>query len=245
LNGEAVEKIIDVAQEAVQPQIVTLNGVDYATQSGLVDVRKVYAPERLLLHTLTGFVDYAKRNVDGITLAECIAQVDDNSSVRLMSKTLEPFCQRFIYAHTQAFGGNFSFGRWLENEDFIIALQTLFVDDLDRAKVLSLVGTLRDEDVKTGTDDGITQVVTARRGISLAAKVAVPNPVNLRPWRTFREVEQPASPFILRLKPDSGGGLPLAALFEADGGSWGLTAIATIAKYLREQLAPLGIEVIA
>ena len=49
------------------------------------------------------------------------------------------------------------------------------------------------------------------------ADVKVPNPVTLRPFRTFIEVEQPESKFIFRMR--EGG---RCAIFEADGahGSW-------------------------
>ena len=63
------------------------------------------------------------------------------------------------------------------------------------------------------------------------ADVVVPNPVTLAPYRTFLEVEQPASKFIFRIK--EGGQL---ALFEADGGAWQHEAILNIKNYLIEQL---------
>ena len=55
-----------------------------------------------------------------------------------------------------------------------------------------------------------------------------------QPYRTFLEVEQPASDFLLRLDK---GGRP--ALYEADGGAWKLEAKRNIAAYLGEQLADL------
>ncbi|NQK92942.1 hypothetical protein HO498_01330 [Streptococcus suis] len=58
-----------------------------------------------------------------------------------------------------------------------------------------------------------------------------PNPVTLRPYRTFAEVEQPASQFIYRI--DKAGYM---ALFEADGGKWKLDAINNIATYLKSKL---------
>lgn len=56
----------------------------------------------------------------------------------------------------------------------------------------------------------------------------------LQPYRTFLEVEQPASDFLLRLDKE---GRP--ALYEADGGAWKLEAKRNIAAYLCEQLADL------
>lgn len=56
--------------------------------------------------------------------------------------------------------------------------------------------------------------------------------VALRPFRTFLEVEQPESEFLLRLDDDGNVGL-----FEADGGMWQQTAKASIAAYFEDKLA--------
>ena len=64
----------------------------------------------------------------------------------------------------------------------------------------------------------------------------VPNPVILRPYRTFPEVEQPASSFIFRMKENDG---VCCALFEADGGAWKNEAMRNIKEYLKENLCDL------
>ena len=40
-------------------------------------------------------------------------------------------------------------------------------------------------------DDGVSQKATITKGIAGKEDVIVPNPVTLRPYRTFLEVEQP------------------------------------------------------
>jgi hypothetical protein len=62
----------------------------------------------------------------------------------------------------------------------------------------------------------------------------VKNPVMLQPYRTFREVGQPQSEFLVRLQ--SGEKLPTVAVFEADGGSWQVEAIQKIVRFLRDGL---------
>ena len=62
--------------------------------------------------------------------------------------------------------------------------------------------------------------------------VAVKPRVPLRPYRTFLEVEQPESEFLLRLDDNGNVGL-----FEADGGMWKQTAKASITAYFEEKLA--------
>lgn len=78
--------------------------------------------------------------------------------------------------------------------------------------------------------------MTARSGIARVEEISVPNPVFLAPFRTFREITQPLSPFVLRMKQGREGGLPTVALFEADGGKWKLDAIQFIRDYLEGKI---------
>jgi hypothetical protein len=56
----------------------------------------------------------------------------------------------------------------------------------------------------------------------------------LRPYRTFREFEQPESPFIFRLRNTEG--MPECALFDASGAAWKTTAVESIRKWLTENI---------
>jgi hypothetical protein len=60
--------------------------------------------------------------------------------------------------------------------------------------------------------------------------------VRLSPYRTFREIEQPRSEFLLRVRSGSSEGVVNAALFEADGGAWRHTAMTSIAEYIKKEL---------
>jgi hypothetical protein len=107
----------------------------------------------------------------------------------------------------------------------------MFVPDATTADIMRIVGNLTQGGETQHTDDGMTQRVTARAGVARVEQVDLPNPVELRPYRTFMDIEQPASKFVLRIKADKDSG-PKCALFEADGGAWKNTAIATIRKWL-------------
>ena len=65
----------------------------------------------------------------------------------------------------------------------------------------------------------------------------VPNPVTLRPYRTFTEVTQPESEFVFRMKDDSMS--VYCALFEADGGAWKREAMKNIKEHLEVELVDL------
>jgi hypothetical protein len=133
----------------------------------------------------------------------------------------------------------FKFGHFYQHENFMIALQSLFVEDAMRNGLISVIGNIKAETGVTVADDGMAQVVTSKAGIALVAPSVVPNPILLAPWRTFREIAQPESLFVIRLA--AGEKLPTVALFEADGAGWQLDAIASIKDYLRGKLPDMQI----
>lgn len=65
----------------------------------------------------------------------------------------------------------------------------------------------------------------------------VPNPVTLRPYRTFLEAEQPSSAFVFRISDRNGE--PSFKLIEAEGGLWKNVAMQNIKKYLEQRLKGL------
>lgn len=111
-------------------------------------------------------------------------------------------------------------------------LQSNFIDDNDRGTLLEFASALKIENGSEIEDNGVSQVATVKTGVASLAKGKAPNPVTLRPYRTFGEVEQPASLFVFRIDKQAN-----MALFEADGKRWVADAVGNIAAYLKEQLA--------
>lgn len=92
-------------------------------------------------------------------------------------------------------------------------------------------------------DDGMSQRITIKDGVSAVTDAIVKNPFLLTPKRTFEEIAQPVSPFVFRVRKGSSG--PELALFEADGGAWKNEAVAKIGEWLKEKLSDLAVVVIA
>ncbi len=209
---------------------------------------KEYLPASLGINTLSGVVEYVKNGADkDVVYDGWMVHVVDPATVTVVSGLFGRAEQRreYLRASAQAVLSNvdFIYGTFYDSETFNIKIQSLFVDNDDKERVLRLVGNIKEENVRQTADDGVTQNVTARSGIARVEDVPVPNPVDLMPFRTFREVTQPASQFVLRLRQGRDGTMPTCALFEADGGVWKLRAIQSIATYLRENLE--GITIIA
>ena len=122
----------------------------------------------------------------------------------------------------------------ISQERAIVELQSLYAITEDRDYLLSLLSRIDDNQGVSSVDNGISQEVSVKTGAVLKEQQTVQPIVHLQPYRTFLEVEQPASDFLLRLDKD---GCP--ALFEADGGAWKLEAKRNIAAYLGEKLADL------
>lgn len=177
-----------------------------------------------VVHTLSGLVDYLKSSFDG----------DDPVIVHVVSPTevtvgsaLNGDAARDYYIKAEALLPHFRFDSWYNTEEFNIKLQSCFVKNEDRDIMLKVVGNITEDQVKTVSDDGVSQAVVAKVGVASVGNVEVPNPVALAPYRTFVEVIQPESDFVFRMK--SG---PHCAIFEADGGAWKNEAIENIKEYL-------------
>lgn len=237
----ASDAAVKAIQDSVETKEIEVDDELYVTRPVFLPPKDPQ-PEPLCLNTLTGLVEYLKSAHDAIRQIEnaWAVHVESHEKVRVIGASYGRFKQRDVYAVATAedlFGNNsFDFDQFCQSENFIIAMQSLFIDDGQRAAVLRVVGNIKEEQVRETGDDGVTQTVIGRAGISRAAELEVPNPVILRPYRTFREVDQPASAFVLRLKQGTNGQMPSCALFEADGGRWKLDAIQNINLWLREHL---------
>ncbi len=189
--------------------------------------------------------DYLQANRDALELSKVHVHVDTPSKVwvagplDLRSRAREYFVCAQAADLTDGF-----IGKFMSLEDMVVGLQARFVDAEDRGRLLALLSNVKHETVKSSMDDGVTQVVQARAGVALVSDVAVPNPVRLRAYRTFRDIQQPVAPFIVRVQGGRSGGLPEAALFEGDGGAWRLTATERVSEWLKDNL-PVGVAVLA
>jgi hypothetical protein len=193
----------------------------------------------IFCHTLTGLVDF----FDALPVEvqqRVLFHVEDFNKVSIVSEIFGVEKQRETFITANAYNLDNRFDRYMGHEDFMVFILAQFVQDETTSKVLRIVGNLKSEAGATYSDDGLTQTVTAKTGITKVENIDLPNPITLRPFRTFSDIDQPESKFILRLKQRDGISV---ALFEADGGAWKNQAIASIKAYLEER--KIGSRVIA
>lgn len=190
-----------------------------------------YAPV-LDLQTLRSLVVYLKSGNDLINQKRVVVVVESPQKVSVYDQVYFEYGQRDQLISVQAAVPRIPFDNWHDQEEFNIMLQSMFIDDTDRSIVLDFASHLKIEKGAEVQDNGVSQIATVRDGVASLAQAKTPNPVTLRPYRTFNEVEQPASQFVFRINK-----LANLALFEADGGKWQLEAISNIADYLTKELA--------
>lgn len=234
-------EFIDKIRGFVEVETFNLEGRPYTSRK-VFPVEDPKAPA-MRLSTLQGFVGFVKANVDQLDSKSLMIHVGGHDRVRLVSKLSKDWKERdtYIEATMDNHGDGFSFGRQYDVESFIIALQADFAPTEDIASMLRVVGSMSTERVMTAADDGITQTVSSKSGIALKERVELPNPVKLKPYRTFVEVEQPLGSFVFRVKQGRDGEMPTCALFDADGGQWKLAAINSIRDYLAKEITEIPI----
>lgn len=224
-----LKEFLDSILARQNAEVLEIGGKKYTTQN----VRPVLdaQPAALNVATLTGLVEYYLANVDALDPTKLIVHVEDHANVKLLSALHGDFAQRDCLLHVKADLLQIKFNTWVESEPFNIFMQACFQETTDRASVLKVVGNIRESAVKDTADDGVSQEVTVKAGIARVDNVKVPNPVILKPFRTFVEVDQPASQFVFRMRTG-----PECMLVEADGGAWRNEARQNIAAYLAAAL---------
>lgn len=230
LTREFLEKV----EEMVQPQTLTEGIRTFVDKPMHMLVDEIAVDTPLHTNSLSSVADYIKSNADFDALASDgrkIIHVEDEKTVWLYTE-MNSFKKRSALLLASAWVSSFPFGQWLSLENFIISVQANFVTDEHRDEFLSFVATVKQDTGVEQQDDGVTQKVTTRSGVSLSRTSKVPNPITLRPFRTFSEVEQPESAFVFRIKAEEGCGVK-AALFAADGDAWRHDAILKIRDYFQ------------
>lgn len=128
------------------------------------------------------------------------------------------------------------FNHYMDLEEFIIQLQTCFVDTINKQRLIELVSSFVESEKLEVADNGISQTVVIEKGAAVKSKNSIEvNPfVRLAAYKTYVEVEQPETIYLLRVKQGN-----QIALFEADGGKWKLDAQKNVSSYLRNGLEDL------
>lgn len=222
INREFIEKIEDMTG----PKIVE-------TAQGAFSDKRLYRIENRIVDTisltsLSGLTTMIKQEMNKYNLP-LFVRVTSAERVHVLGAVGDDMQREMPFTAEAKFIG-FDFNDYMSIENMIICLKSRFAPTEDRDYLVQLLGNITDQQSVQTKDDGITQSATVKSGIQLVGEQRIKPIVTLKPYRTFLEVEQPESEFLIRLKDGR------AALFEADGGAWEREAVKNVADKLRELL---------
>lgn len=228
---DAIDRIVGLAA----PYTMEANGHTFCSKA-LVEVKAdEYAPTAYEVDTLDALVKLIL--TEGLTLGRRLyVRVDSARKVTVTTtynngELRNPYLRFPLYEAVSDVPG-VTIGDLMSQERAIVELQSLYGATPDRDYLLDLLSRIDVNEGVSSVDNGVTQEVNVRTGAVLKQATPVRPIVQLQPYRTFLEVEQPVSDFLLRVSKE---GEP--TLFEADGGAWKLEAKRSIAAYLAEKLA--------
>lgn len=228
---DAIDRILDLAK----PTTMVVGDQTLSSKPMHNVTPKRDLPDYAEFNTLTGLVDII-RHEGALQPWRLFVRVVDARTVKVYTAytewdELHPFTHISLY-RTTADVPNITTGAPMSHEQAIVELRSLYLPGEDRDYLLDLLSTMSvGEEVKSD-DNGVTQTATVKQGVQLKATVPVRSIVTLQPFRTFLEVEQPASDFLLRV-----GKSGEITLRDADGGAWKLDAKRKIAAWLAQALS--------
>ncbi len=192
----------------------------------------IFHPDTLPLNSLDALVKMVKTEASEDDTPLYIT-IPDHMTVRCFGQpNAAARCFRQVYYETHAT----DVPGWTEKttlgfEEAQIALRTRFQETPDTLYAMKLVSDISLGAKVVYNDNGIATTITTQKGVALQTNEQIRPLVKLRPYRTFQEVEQPESIFLIRVS-DRG-----ISFIEADGGMWKLKARQTVKAFLEEQLA--------
>ena len=228
---------IDLVLGLAPAKLLPIDGYTYIDKDRKVELFIPPTPKTLAIHTLSGFVKLLEIGFEAFSPELSFVLVSAFDTVELLSATSDSYGRRQLYAISIALKPErqFAFNSYIGQEQFNIALRSMFVQNDELNTLIQLSGNIAEKTELRQEDDGFSQTVSSKAGTWLNREITLKPRVTLKPFRTFTEVEQPSGDFIFRVRNREGVGNE-CALFEADAGAWKLTAMNTIQAWLKQQI---------
>lgn len=227
---EAIEKI----QELCGPHLFAVDGQNYLADQtgGYIQIKPdLDMVDRIHLSSLDALVQFVK--TEAVKNHETVyITIPDHKTVNCFT---HPYTRLRMFREDLYTANATDVPGWGEKvslpfEEALIALRTRFQSTPDTDYALKLLSDITTGSKVTFNDNGIATSVVTKRGIDLQANAAIRPIISLRPYRTFQEVEQPESQFLIRINERA------ITFIEADGGMWKLAARNTVKAYLAKAL---------
>lgn len=229
---EAIDRIIELSKPAT---FIDSEGLERYQVSGKLLGMPSSAHEAVVCSSLESLCEFAKDRITRETL-DNFFEISGPSSVSIIEineydgqekKESKCICKAILPE-------NFPFGQFMETDKFIIRACDFFERNEAFNEMIATVSSITDFQQSDVEDDGISQTATTKSGVGRKDRKTISPFVNLRAYRTFREIEQPEVSYLLRIQKSEKA--PMVALFEASGYHWKIQAIDGIAKYIGEKI---------
>ena len=231
---DAIKEISELTKKG--SEIVEINGHSYLVNNGsyeeITPIKKPL-PNTIAFTSLDGLVKTIKSERGDILCAvngggTLYISVVSPTRVKVFTGLDEHNRRAEVYCANQE-SRNWMGQNWFGHEEAMIVLQSQFAPNDGTEYLLDFLSRITDENSVSSDDNGMTQSVQVKKGIALAGRENIRPIVNLKPYRTFLEVEQPESNFLIRIKDGCKVGI-----IEADGGMWQFTARNSVKEYLEK-----------
>lgn len=231
---ELAEKIEELVNGQVEPELETINGVDYIKTAKGYEQLKKPRMDIINVNSLNGLVEMVKVVIKNEVLGipALVVNVDVNDIIVSTSHNIAGEMDQIIKAYPLI--PDLGLDRRQSVEELIIKLSTAFIETENTTKFINSISSLRIVEDVEFNDDGIGQTITAKKGAQLNQKYTIQPIVKLKPIRSYSEIEQVESKFLFRV--DQRGEV---ILYEADGGQWRYDVQKRIVKYLNGSLKEL------
>lgn len=228
------EVIVQAIKDSVKTEVVDVDGRKFSTRP-ITAVPEIPDIQAIQVISLQAIVDYIQNKIDARDQAKMFVHVRSPHAVTLEEHLRDNNDRYGLVTAVYNPEASFVFGRQYDQIEFLTKLQANFEDTDNRRNLQRFVGSLAAESSLHLQDDGVSQSTTVKAGVRNLQESPVPNPLVLVPYRTFPEVQQPASPFILRLQRRDDEP-PTISLWEADNGKWKVEAIANIKAFFEGKI---------
>lgn len=253
---DAIETIASLARKPLEGsrEIITreLYGREYYLDNGRpvpVKYPEQEKPETKIVGSLESLVAMIQREAlqlkrpailddteHGRACAQLFVRVRDERTVTCRTASNNLHYEAFyLYEARAGITTDFRPGCKYGHEEFMILLRSQFQPSEDRDYLLNLLSSVTSNATVKSEDNGLGQSISTNKGICNVQMTSVKSIVKLRPYRTFYEVQQPESEFLVRLSVEEDGSVSIA-LHEADGGMWRMEARKIVAWHLRSLL---------
>ena len=232
---EALKYVADMARENEKTEVVEICGKTYANRN-LTRYDRPNSADPMKASSLSALVEYVANCAGEFPEGrDMIIHIQGPKTVSLVS-ALDNERNRECLFEVEAEVSEFKFGRWYDQEAFMIEAQANFQKNEDMELLLKVAGNVEKKNSTAFSDDGVAQVATMTVGAASKADVIVPNPVRLIPYRTFQEIAQPESNFVFRIGDDD---KPKFMIVEAQNQIWKNEAVKNIKLYLLDAIGAM------